>query len=118
MIHLIWRGKGYWVFVITFGCSLVANLLTNGISGDDIFWRAHRWPLAISLLVSALLCSALAMRLAGLKRRVLIDQATREEVVLEDHHDFFFVPVKLWGPLLALIAVVLLVQEFVIRRPN
>jgi hypothetical protein len=38
--------------------------------------------------------------------------------VLEDYPDFFFVPVKLWGLVLALIAMALFVQEFVIQPPS
>ena len=53
---IIWSGKGFLVAVFVFGCSLIANLITNNLSGGDLYWEQYRWPLGASLLASASLC--------------------------------------------------------------
>ena len=56
MLHIIWSGKGFLVAVFTFGFSLVANLVTNTVTGSGAYWDAHQWPFAVSLFVSAAAC--------------------------------------------------------------
>lgn len=101
MIHLIWSGKGYLVAAIVFGSSLVANLITNSVTGGEAYWDAHRWPFAVSLFVSALACSYVSLSLQGRGARRLVDPETGEEVVLKEPDTLFFVPMAWWGPILA-----------------
>jgi hypothetical protein len=103
MIHIIWSGKGYLVAVITFGSSLVAELTTDFVTGNRTYWFAHRWPLAVSLLFSAVVCWFVGRVFWNQDARSLIDPKTGEEVVLRASHTLFFIPIIWWGPLLAVI---------------
>jgi hypothetical protein len=112
MIHIIWTGKGFLVAVITFGCSFIANLISDSATGSEAYWEAHRWPLAVSLLISGLACWWLAVRLRNRGGRVLFDPKNGEKVVIGNEHTLFFIPVVWWGPILALVGLILLGMEF------
>lgn len=111
-MFIVWRGYGWLVAVIVFGCSLVANLLFNTLYGDDYYDR-HRWPLAVAILSAGVICWSLGNCLRRRSDRVVIDKATGREIVMNQScHALFFIPMHLWGPVLALIACVLLFLEF------
>ncbi|HKQ37893.1 MAG TPA: hypothetical protein VJ063_07430 [Verrucomicrobiae bacterium] len=98
--------------VFTFGFSLVANLITNFVTGSGAYWDAHKWPLAISLFVSAFTSWLVGRYFHNRKARVLIDPATGEEVILRKSHTLFFVPMMWWGPILVVFGIVALGMEF------
>src|SRR5579871_1124624 len=108
MIHIVWTGKGFLVAVVTFGCSLVANLISNGVTGSGAYWEDHKWPFAVSLFVSAVVCWVLGRVFRKRGAKVLIDPKTGEEVVLGKSHTLFFVPMIWWGPILAVFGAVAL----------
>jgi len=112
MVHLIWHGKGFLVFVITFGFSLAANLITNGWTGSGAYWDTHKWPFAVSLAFSSMACWLLGMEFERRGARVLVDPKTGEEVVVNDSNSFFFIPMKWWGPILGLGSIIVLDIEF------
>jgi hypothetical protein len=112
MIHIVWKGKGFLVFVFAFCFSLLANLLTNAATGSEAYWNTHKWPLAVSFLVSAAACMALGLTLQGRKGRILIDPKTHEEVVIRESHTLFFIPILWWGPILALFALIAVCMDF------
>jgi len=113
MIHIIWTGLGYLVFVLTFGFSLIANLITNSVTGSKVYWDAHKWPLGISLLLSAVTCWFVGRFLRNREVQVLIDPNTGKEVVLRQSHTLFFIPIMWWGPTLAFLGLIALGSEFV-----
>ena len=109
---IIWQGLGFLVAVIVFGCSLVANLVSNATVGDGYFDR-HKWPLAVSLIVSAALCWLLGSYLGARSDRIAIDKETGKEfVVNRSRHGLFFIPILYWPPILLVIALILLGLEF------
>ncbi len=108
MIHIIWSGKGFLVAVITFGFSLVANLITNSVTGGGAYWDVHKWPFALSLFCSAVVCWFAGRVFQRRGARVLIDPETGEEVVLNEPNTLFFIPMMWWGPLLAVFGAVAL----------
>jgi hypothetical protein len=110
---IIWRGLGWLVAVIVFGFSLVANLVFNATYGEG-YYDHHKWPFALSLFVSAAVCWFLGSYLKKRSDRIAIDKQTGQEIVVnQSRHALFFLPMHLWGPVLALGAVVVLVLEFV-----
>lgn len=112
---IVWRGYGWLVAVIVFGCSLVANLLFNATYGEGYYDR-HRWPLALAMLIAGVICWTLGNRLRKRSDRVVIDKATGQEIIMnQSWHALFFIPMHLWGPVLGAIAGVLFVLEFVRR---
>lgn len=112
MLHIIWTGKGYLVFVIVFGCSLIANLVSNAVVGSG-YYDHHKWPFAVSLLVSAAICWSLGDYLQRRSDRVVIDKETgREFVINRSRHTLFWIPMHWWGPILLAGALILFAVEF------
>ena len=109
---IIWRGLGFLVAVIVFANSLIANLLTNIITGNESYWEEHQWPLALSLVGSAVICWFLGKYLDGRKGRILIDKETGEEVIVGAANELFFIKMYLWGPILLFFAVIALIYDF------
>ncbi len=112
MIHIVWHGKGFLVAVFAFGFSLAANFLSDSITGSGAYWNSHKWPLAISLFVSASACWFVGRYFDSRKARLLIDPKTGEKVVLRYSHSFFYIPMMWWGPILALFGAVALGMDF------
>jgi hypothetical protein len=112
MVFIIWRGLGYLVAVIVFGCSLLANLIFNAILGKG-YYDHHLWPCAASLVFSAAICWFLGNHLRKRSDRIAIDKITGKEFVInQSQHTLFFVPMHYWSPILLVIAIVLFGIEF------
>ena len=109
---IIWHGQGYLVAVIVFGCSLVVNLIINATRGKE-YYDHHKWPFALSLILSAVICWFLGTYLRKRSDRVVIDKQTGKEIAInQSRHTLFFVPMHYWAPLLLMIALILLSIEF------
>jgi hypothetical protein len=109
---IIWSGFGFLVVVIVFAFSLALNFAFNAWWGPS-YYDTHKWPVAISLFLSAIVCWFLGTALRKRKSRVVVDKATGKEFTLSrSNHRLFFIPMHLWGPILAVIGVVLLVMDF------
>ena len=113
MIHIIWSGKGFLVAVITFGFSLIANFISNSVTGSGVYWDAHKWPLAVSLFFSAVPCWFIGRYFQNREPQVLIDPKTGKKVVLRKSHTLFFIPIMWWGPILAVFGLIALGMEFI-----
>jgi hypothetical protein len=111
MIHIFRSGYGYLVAVIVIGFSLVMALITRTVTGGDKYWDAHKWPFALSLVLSGLTCLFVGNIFRNRNARALIDPKTGEEVVLRESHTFFFIPIIWWGPILIVCAIITLVVE-------
>lgn len=112
MIHIIWSGYGFLVAVIVFGFSLAANVTTNWVTGNNKYWDTHRWPFALSLLLSGLMCLLVGFLFRRRNARLLIDPETGEDVVLRESHTLFFIPVIWWAPILIAFALITFVMEW------
>jgi hypothetical protein len=109
---IIWQGFGFLVAVIVFGCSLIANLISNATVGKG-YYDQHKWPFAVSLVVSAAICWSLGDYLRRRSDRIVIDKQTGKEFVLnQSRHALFFIPMHWWGPILLVGALILFAVEF------
>jgi hypothetical protein len=109
---IIWQGLGFLVAVIIFGCSLIANLISNATVGKG-YYDHHKWPFAVSLLVSAAICWSLGDYLRRRSDRIVIDKQTGKEFILnQSRHALFFIPMHWWGPILLVGALILFAVEF------
>jgi hypothetical protein len=109
---IIWRGLGFLVAVIIFGCSLVANLIFNAKYGEG-YYDNHKWPFALSLIVSAIICFVLGNYLRKRSDRIAIDKQTGKEfVVNQSKHTLFFIPMHYWSLICLAGALILLGIEF------
>ena len=112
-IMIIWSGLGFLVAVIVFGFSLVFNLAFDAWWGAG-YYDAHKWPFGVSLLLSAMACWFLGAYLRHRGAQTVIDTTTGQEMVLDrGHHQFFFIPMHLWGPILAVGGGVVCIMDFV-----
>ncbi len=108
---IVWRGLGWLVAVIVFCLSLVANFLFNAVYGDG-YYDHHKWPVALSLIASGIVCWFVGHYLKTRSDRIAIDKQTGQEIVInQSRHALFFVPMHLWGIILPLIASILLTVE-------
>ena len=66
------------------------------------FYAAHKWPFAISLFLSAIVCWFLGSALRKRTSQTVIDKETGKEMVLNrSNHSLFFIPMHIWAPILA-----------------
>lgn len=111
---VIWHGLGFLVAVIVFGISLATNLIADSLYGEG-YYDKHKWPFAIALVFSAVICWFLGDYLRRREDRVVIDKTTGEELTLnQSQHSFFFIPMRWWGPILFVIAALVLIFD---KRP-
>ncbi|MAE71948.1 MAG: hypothetical protein CME06_15965 [Gemmatimonadetes bacterium] len=108
---IIWSRFGFLVAVFVFGCSIAANLITNSVTGGDAYWEAHQWPFGVSLFASAILCWGVGLLLSRRGSRTLIDSETGEQVVDSPSHTLFFVKMHWWGPILAILGIVVIGKD-------
>jgi hypothetical protein len=108
---IIWSGWGFLVAVITFGCALLGEVVTEAAAHDDRYYQNHGWPKLAAFLVAAAIVWPLG-RLLNRKQteRELVDPATGQRVLLQSGggHSLFFVPVQYWAPILVALGVVFL----------
>jgi hypothetical protein len=108
---IIWTGLGFLVAVVVFCVSLAFNFVFNAWYGEG-YYDTHKWPVAISLLVSAVICWFLGSSLGKRTTQTVIDKETGQEIVLNrSNHSLFFIPMHFWAPILAVIGVVMLVLD-------
>ncbi len=111
MIHLFYTGYGWLVFALTFGASLVANLLTNHFM-DERYYDTHKWPLGAALFIAGSLCNIVVAVLNHGKTRKMLDLESGKIVELHRHQNtFFFIPMKWWGIILMIIGGFLAIRE-------
>ncbi len=113
---IIWNGLGFLVAVYVFGCSLVANLVVNSVTGSEQYWEQHRWPFGQSLLVAAVLSWFTGRFLASRGAQTLIEKETGKEIVVQPYHAFFFVKMHWWGPILAVIGIAVTAVDLLHHR--
>lgn len=102
---MIWSGFGFLVVVIVFGFSLAVNLAADAWLGAG-YYAEHKWPFAVGLLLSAVACWFIGLALQRRGSRVVIDKATGREFELRRNHRFFFIPIHIWGIVLAVAGLV------------
>jgi len=113
MIIVFWSGYGLLVGVIVVGFALACNFAFDALLGAG-YYEAHKWTIGVAMLLSAVVCWRLGMFLRNRNAQIVIDKATGKEMALDrSNHSLFFIPMHLWGPILAVIGVVLSIMDFV-----
>ena len=110
---IIWQGFGWSVAAIVFGFSLISNFVCDAVYSQG-YYDNHKWPFAASLLLSAAICWFLGNFLKTRSDRTVIDKKTGKEFVInESRHALFFIPMHFWGPLLAVISLIIFLVEII-----
>jgi hypothetical protein len=104
MVHIIWRGKGWVVFVVTFVSSLVAELITRSITHDENYYSNDPYPFSISLLVSAAIVFFINKNLEAETYNVNLSERENNKRNNSIRHSLFFIPVKFWPLILFILA--------------
>ena len=105
---IIWKGLGFVVAVFVFGCSLLAEVISEKLTNNDLFYQENSWVMSIGMLVAAILTFGFSLFLKQGDARIVIDEQTGEKFELRDSHSLFFVPVKWWPSILVVLGVVVL----------
>lgn len=106
---VIWSGLGILVILIPVLTALVMQSVTEALLGPGAY-RQNPWLTSLGLLASALAVWLLGRRLNGRSARVLVDQATGEQVTLRPRHSLFFVRMEYWAVVVTFAAVYLAVR--------
>jgi hypothetical protein len=102
---MMWRGYGFLVPLIAFGCLVLGQLAVDSSFGDG-YWQENRWPLVAAGLASGLLLWGLGRRVNRDRVSTWIDpQSGIEFVRRAASHSFFLVPIEWTGAAVALVAV-------------
>ncbi|CAB5080302.1 hypothetical protein D3OALGA1CA_153 [Olavius algarvensis associated proteobacterium Delta 3] len=108
---IIWQGKGWLVAAIIFGCSLLANLLTNWWTGSEEYWDQTQHPFAVSLFIAGVICWFIGSHFENEPTRTLVDEETSEEFTLQPKHTLFWIPMKWWGVIAVIGSAFVVVNE-------
>jgi hypothetical protein len=108
---IIWSGFGFLILVVAFGAFLLSQLGIDVIFGAK-YYEMHHWTIGVAMFLAAIGCWLLDLAFRGGKARVVVDQATGQEIVLRRRHSLFFIPTHIWVPIFVLIGIVLCVMEF------
>jgi len=109
----VWRGWGIAVVLITFLCSLAAELITRGLAGRG-YWETHSYPLATALLAAgAVIWWADARLYSRQRKRTLVDEKTGERIDFAARHEFFFVRMRWWSLVCAGAGLAVLIMNWV-----
>ena len=106
---LIWTGRGWMVAVIAFACFLSSELISEAVMRDHSYYQRYGWPKLIGALVAAVVIWVLDRgKVFDQRGKVYIDKETGQEVKLAVRHTLFFIPVRYWPLVLAVLGVLLL----------
>ena len=100
---LVWRGKGYLVPVITFGCSLLGELTFNAIYKDPNYYQTHSIPLASALLIAGAILWQIGNRSHESQGSLEVKDFGKKFMVSRND-SFFWIPLKYWGPICLLLS--------------
>lgn len=103
---LVWRGKGFVIALIAFGCLLLSELVTRSIFADKQYYEHHGWPKLVGFFVAALLAYALRSWFGYGRERVFVEKEAGREVVISLEDSLFGIPVRFWPIILVGLGVV------------
>jgi len=85
---------------------------------DDKYLADNPWPGGVALLIAGTACWFLGGWLRSRHNRVLFDRSTGEDVILRPGTSFFFIPMRAWGPILALFGIFLISGNIIERMSS
>jgi hypothetical protein len=95
-IVVVWSGWGFAVAVV--------GIL--GLFFGIALFHESWWSIATGFLLAAAGNFGLARLLAKRKERVLVDPATRQEVVVRQRDSLFYIPVRFWSAIYLVLGLV------------
>jgi hypothetical protein len=103
---LVWRGYGIFVAILTVVAYIAATAAAEHIWSSPLSPSVRPGVELAGMLFAAALVYGLHLLVErSNKPRVLVDQSTGQEVVLQSKHDFFYLPIKYWPFVLAALGI-------------
>jgi hypothetical protein len=90
---IVWRGRGYWVALIAFGCLLISDWLTSIRFHNREYYAQHGWPKMVAFFVAAGVLWPLALRRED---EVIHGEQRYKEPFLRKNDSLFFIPARYW----------------------
>ncbi|MFZ0332543.1 MAG: hypothetical protein WAN10_17910 [Candidatus Acidiferrales bacterium] len=103
---LVWRGKGFLIALIAFGCLLLTELATRSIFADSHYYQRHGWPKLAGFCIAAVLVYALRSWFGHGRDRLFVEKETGHEVSLSLEDSLLGIPVRFWPLILVGLGVV------------
>lgn len=104
----IWQGRGGLVVLIVFLTSLIGNVITNYIVSG--YYDSHTWVSGLFVSISAIFIHILYIK-TDIRERLLVDQNTGERLLYKPSHTLFWIPLRLWAPIVALAGGAMVVND-------
>ena len=82
--------------VVVFGALILSQLSVDAVYGDG-FYTANDWPKQAAFIVAAFSVGLLGFFLNHVRRQVLVDEETGENVGKAPSHSLFFIPIEYWA---------------------
>lgn len=109
---LIWRGYGILVAILTVVSYMVARSIAENLWGIPLPNEFRPGVELTAMLLAAGLVYVLHIAINRLSEpRVVIDKSTGQEMHLISKHDLFFIPVRFWPYILAVLGVMFFFQR-------
>lgn len=108
---IIWAGFGYLVPIIVFATSLIAEIITEKITGDPHYYQTHFELVFIAMLVASACLYFLGTWLSARKAKKYIDTETGDTVIIKNNHTFFFIRIEYWGLIIPVISGFITIKE-------
>jgi hypothetical protein len=109
---IVWRGYGILVLIFTIAGYAIGRVGAEQIWGSPLPNTYRSGAELVGMLLAAatvyVLHRALEARQAP---RVMVDKATGQEIEIRPKNDLFFIPVKFWPYILALLGVLFFFQK-------
>lgn len=116
-MFIFWSGKGWIVPAATFGASLAAELISEGITGDENYYQAHGLAFALAMWVSAAINGSVFASLYSTNTAATADRSrSRKRPVKRNgpgwiDHSFMFINQGVWVIILFLGGIAVLISR-------
>jgi hypothetical protein len=108
---IIWRGAGGLVILIGILVCLGMNIFTSKTFEEPDYFQKYLWPKLLALAIAGACCWFIGRYLNSRPPRILVDQATGQEISWKPRHELMFIKMEYWGLIFAGIGLVLLVTQ-------
>ena len=106
---LVWQGWGILVVGVPLLLIVVTSAIWTALMGETSVNDNYSVILGIALLLSAPIIYLLGKRLEARPGRTMVDKETGQEVVLRGAHTLFFVRLRYWAWISAILGAVFLI---------
>ncbi len=104
---IVWSGFGFLALLLPIVTVFITTAVANA-TGGPLYSTLHHWPGAVGAILGAGLVYLASVKLET-PGRTLVDPATGQAVVLRRRHTLFWIPLRFWAIVIAVVGLVYLV---------